>query len=116
MKKYHKIIQELETIANIQLQIQDIVKQADTINNQLADINTILLQAKEIYKIEIRGDIYSISEKLYNITYGDMEKQVHHIQILLADKLDQYKGKEVEIVNEYVKTLQEAYQRVYKRD
>ena len=28
MKKYHKIIWRLETIANIQLQIQDIVKQA----------------------------------------------------------------------------------------
>ena len=91
MKKYHKIIQGLETMANIQLQIQDIIKQADTVNNQLADIEIILLQAKEIYKIEIREDIYSISEKLYNITYGDMEKQAHHIQILLANKLDQCK-------------------------
>jgi len=88
MKKYHKIIQGLETMANIQLQIQDIVKQADTVNNQLVDIETILLQAKEIYKIQIEGDIYSISEKLYNIIHGDMEKQAHHIQILLADKLD----------------------------
>ena len=116
MKKYHKIIQGLETMANIQLQIQDIIKQANTVNNQLADIEIILLQAKEIYKIEIRGDIYSISEKLYNITYGDMEKQAHHIQILLANKLDQCKEKEVEIVNEYIKTLQKVYQGVCKRD
>jgi len=75
-------------MANIQLQIWDIVKQVDIVNNQLVDIETILLQVQETYKIQIGRDIYSISEKLYNIIHGDMEKQAHHIQILLADKLD----------------------------
>lgn len=46
-RKYYKIIQRLETIANIQLQIQNLVKLADIANNQLADIETILLQTRE---------------------------------------------------------------------
>ena len=54
IKKYHKIIQGLETIADIQLQLQNIVK--------LADIKTTLLQASKNYKID--RDIYSISEEL----------------------------------------------------
>jgi len=33
IKKYHKIIQGLETIADIQLQLQNIVKLADAANN-----------------------------------------------------------------------------------
>jgi len=36
-------------MADIQLQIQDIIKQANTVNNQLVDVKTILLQAEEIY-------------------------------------------------------------------
>ena len=43
IKKYYKIIQRLKTITDIQLQIQDIIKQANVVNNQLVDIETILL-------------------------------------------------------------------------
>ena len=74
MKKCYKIIQGLETIADIQLQIQDIIKQADTVDNQLADIKTILLQAGKTYKMQIKGNIYSISEELHTVIYGDMER------------------------------------------
>ena len=46
-KKYHKIIQELEIIADIQLQPQNIIKLANTANNQLVDIKTTLLSASK---------------------------------------------------------------------
>ena len=39
------------------------------------------------------GDIFSILEDLHNIIQEDMKNQAHHIQALLADKLDKYKGK-----------------------
>ena len=54
-------------MADIQLQIQDIIKHAVAVNNQLADVKTILLQAEEIYNIQIEGDIYSILEELHTI-------------------------------------------------
>jgi len=113
VKKYYKIIQELETMVDIYLQIQDIVKQANAVNDQLADIETILLQIREMHKMQVGGDIYSILEELCNIIHRDMERQAYYIQVLLADELDQYKEREVETVNEYVKTLQEAYQEAY---
>jgi len=55
------------------LQIQNIIKLADTANNQLANIETTLLQTEEIYKTQIGGDIYSISKKLRNIIYKDIK-------------------------------------------
>ena len=111
IKKYYKIIWELETIADIQLYIQNIIKLADTANNQLANIETTLLQTGEIYKTQIGGDIF---KKLRNIIYKDIEWQIHHIQVLLADKLDQCKDKEEERVDKHIKVLQEAYQETYQ--
>ena len=60
-------------MANIQLQIQNIIKLADVANNQLADIKTTLLQTEEIYKIQISRYIYSISEELKNVIHKDMK-------------------------------------------
>ena len=48
-------------MADIQLQIQDIIKQANIVNNQLADIENILLQVKKMHEMQIEGDIYNIS-------------------------------------------------------
>jgi len=64
--------------------------------------------------MQIGGDIYSILEELCNIIHRDIERQALYIQVSLADKLDQCKGKRVEIVNEHIKILQEAYQEAYQ--
>jgi len=69
----------LETIADLQLQIQNLIKLADIANNQLAYIETILLQTEKTYKMQIGRDIYSISEKLRNVIHKDMEQQAHYI-------------------------------------
>ena len=37
-------------MTDIQLQIQNLVKLADVANTQLADIETVLLQSRKIYK------------------------------------------------------------------
>ena len=79
----------------------------------MADIETILLQASNTYKEQIREYVYTISKKLWNITYGDMEKQAHYIQLLSADELDWCKGKGNERVETYIKIIQEAYQESY---
>jgi len=67
-------------MVDIQLQIQNIIK--------LTNIETILLQIREICKTQIGKDIDSIFEELRNIIYGDIEQQTYHIQVLLADKLN----------------------------
>jgi len=67
MKKYYKIIWGIETIAEIQLQLQNIVKLAEVANTQLVEMGTTILQASNIYRTQIAGDIFSILEDLQNI-------------------------------------------------
>ena len=43
MKKYHRIIRGLETLANIQHQLQNIIQLAKVANTQLAEIETTIL-------------------------------------------------------------------------
>lgn len=101
-------------IADIQLQIQNTVKLTNAANIELTDIETMLLQSSDTHKKQIGGNLYSISQDLWNILHKDMEKQAHYIQTLLADKLDQYKEKGDKWVEKHIKMIQEAYQDIYK--
>ena len=103
-------------MADLQLQIQNLVKLANTANIELADIEITLSQASDIYKIQIREDIYSISKELQNIIHRNIERQAYYIQVLLANKLDWYKDKEDEWVEEYIKIIQDIYtKRLYNQ-
>jgi len=51
-------------MADIQLQLQNIVKLADTMKNQLTYIENTLLQASKDHKIQIDKNTYSISKEL----------------------------------------------------
>ena len=61
-------------MVDIQLQVQNLVKLANIANIKLANIKTTLLQASKIHKEQIRGDVYSIANKLQGIIHGDMER------------------------------------------
>jgi len=61
-------------MAAIQIQIQDLIKLAHAVNNQLANIGTVLLQASETHKMQISRDIYSILKDLQNVIYKDIEE------------------------------------------
>jgi len=45
MKKYHKIIQGIERMVDVQLQLQNIIKLAEEANTQIAEIEVTILQA-----------------------------------------------------------------------
>lgn len=55
-------------MVDIQLQIEDIIKQANIVNNQLANIKIILLQVGEMYKMQI-GGISRVYLKNYTMLY-----------------------------------------------
>ena len=97
-------------MANIQLQIQNIIRLAEVANTQLVKIETTILQVSKIYKIQMAGDIFSISEDLQNIIQGDIKNQVYYIQALLADELDKCKEKGNTQADNYIKIIQKAYQ------
>ena len=102
-------------MANIQLQVQNIVKLAEVANTQLAEIEMTILQASNDYKTQNARDIFSISQDLQNIIQGDMENQVYHIQTLLVDKLDKCKGKGKAYAKEHIKEIQDIYKQEDQR-
>ena len=51
-------------MADIQIQLQNIIKLAEVANVQLVEIETNILQASNIYKTQMAEDIFSISEEL----------------------------------------------------
>ena len=51
IKKYHKIIWEIEQIVNIQAQLQNIIRLAEEANIQITEIETTILQASDNYWI-----------------------------------------------------------------
>jgi len=62
---------EIEIFTNIELQLQDIIEQADVADNQLVDIKNIILQVGEENKIQIGRDIYRIT-KNYETLYMEI--------------------------------------------
>ena len=109
MKKYYRIIWGIETMVDIQIQLQNIIKLAEVVNTQLAEIETTILQASNSYKNQSTKDIFSILQDLQNIIQGDIENQAYHIQTLLADELDICKGKENMYAEKHIKEIQEVY-------
>lgn len=73
-------------MANIQLQIQNIIRLAEVANTQLVKIETTILQVSNI------------------------KNQVYYIQALLADELDKCKEKGNTQADNYIKIIQKAYQ------
>ena len=92
----------LERMVDIQLQVQNLVKLATVTNIKLINIKTNLLQFSEIYKKPIRGDVYSIVNKLQMVIHRDIKRQIYHIQKLLADELNRCKRKENVQVDEHI--------------
>ena len=54
-------------MANIQIQLQNIIKLAEVVNTQLTEIETNILQASNIYKTQMASNIFSILEELQSI-------------------------------------------------
>jgi len=108
-KKYHKVIQGIERMVDMQMQLHNIMKLAEEANIQITEIKFTILQTSNNYQMQTAGDIFSISEDLQNIIQSDMENQVYHIQKLLADKLDNCKEKGNNYVKEHIKEIQDAY-------
>ena len=115
VKKYYRIIQGIEIMAHIQIQLQNIIKLAEVVNTQLAEIETMILQVSDSYKTQNTGNIFSISQDLQNIIQENMKNQVYHIQTLLANELDKYKGRGNAYAKEYIKEIQDTYKQEDQR-
>ena len=46
--------------------------------------------------------MYSVVNELWTVIHGDMKRQIYHIQKLLTNELDRYKGKENSQVEKHI--------------
>ena len=64
VKKYHKIIQEIERMLEVYIQLQNIVKLEEEANTQVIEIKNTILQVSDNYRTQISEDIFCISKDL----------------------------------------------------
>ena len=98
---YHKTLKGLETMIDVQRMTKDIKKLAEEANTILtASINNQTMNATNLTQI---------SEDLWYLVQSDMDERAFQIQRMLADELDQYKGKDNKYVEDNIKEIQELY-------
>ena len=88
---------------------KDIKKLAEEANTTLTEVEgTILTASINNWTINATS-LTQISEDLRYLVQSDMDERAFQIQRMLADELDQYKGKDNKYVEDNIKEIQELY-------
>ena len=96
---YHKPLKELETMIDVQKQVQEIIKIAEEANTMIVEMEGTILKASINNRIMNATNILEILEDLQNLIQYNIENRTYQIQRMLADELNAYKGRD----NKYVK-------------
>ena len=78
-------------------------------NTTITEIERTILKASNNHWTLNTANIFSIPEDLWNLVQSDIENRAYHVQILLADELNEYKGRRNNYMNENIKKIQELY-------
>ena len=108
-KLYHKTLQGLEAMIDVQRQVKDIIKMVEETNTTITEMEGVILKASIHNQMINMTHILGISEDLQNLVQSNMENWVYQIQRCLANELDDYKGKGNKYVDENIKEIQELY-------
>ena len=95
---YHKMLKGIELMIDMQRMLKDIKKIAEETSTIVAEMEGTILTASINNRTMNATNITQIAEDLRYLIQSDMDDQALEIQRMLADELDQYKGKG----NEYV--------------
>ena len=106
---YHKTLKGLETMIDVQRMVKDMKKLAQEANTTLTEIEGTILMASTNNRTINATNLTQISEDLRYLVQSDMDKRAFQIQRMLADELDQYKGKDNKYVEDNIKEIQELY-------
>ena len=108
-KLYHKMLQGLEAIIDIQRQVKDIMKIVEETNMTIMKMEEKILKASINNWTTNATNILGILEDLQYLIQSNMEDWVFQIQRMLADELDVYKGQENQYVDNNIQEIQELY-------
>jgi len=109
MRLYHKTLKGIEAMIDVQRMIKDMKKIAEETSTTVAEIERMILSASINNHTMNTTNITQISEDLQYLIQSDMDDRALEIQRMLADELDQYKGKGNNYVEGNIQEIQELY-------
>ena len=106
---YHKTLKGIEAMINMQRMVKDLKKIVEETNMMITEMEGMILTASINNRMVNTTKITQISEDLRYVVQSDMDEQALQIQRMLANELDQYKGKGNRYVKENIQEIQELY-------
>ena len=106
---YHKTLRGIEAMIDVQRMVKDLKKIAEETNMMITEMEGTILTASINNRMVNTMNITQISEDLQYIVQSDMDERALQVQRMLADELDQYKGKSNKYMEENIQEIQELY-------
>ena len=103
------MLKGIEVMIDIQRIVKDLKKIVEETNTMITEMERTILTASINNRVINTTNIMQISEDLRYMVQSNMDQRVFQIQRMLADKLDQYKGKDNKYVEENIQEIQELY-------
>ena len=101
-RMYHKTLKELEAMIDVQRVIKDMKKLAEEASTTVAEMEGTILMASTNNRTSNATNITQMAEDLHYLIQSDMDDRAFQIQRMLADELDQYKGRGNRYVEENI--------------
>ena len=106
---YHKTLKGIEAMIDVQRMLKDMKKIAEETSTTVTEMEGMILLASINNHTINATNITQIAEDLRYLIQSDIDDRALEIQRMLADELDQYKGKGNEYVEENTREIQELY-------
>ena len=108
-RMYHKTLKGIEAMIDIQRVIKDMKKLAEETNTTVAEIEGIILTASINHPTTNVTNITQMAEDLCYLIQSDIDDRAFQIQRMLADELDQYKGRGNSYIDDNIWEIQDLY-------
>ena len=93
MRLYHKTLKGIEVMINVQRMMKNMKKITEETNMTVTEMEGTILTASINNRTMNTMNITQMAEDIQYLIQSDMDDQALQIQRMLADELDQYKGK-----------------------
>ena len=108
-RTYHKTLKGLEVMINVQRIIKDMKRLAEETSTTVTEMEETIMMASINNQTTNATNITQMVEDLQYLIQSDMDDRAFQIQRMLADELNQYKGKGDRYMKENIQEIQELY-------
>ena len=109
LRTYYKTLKGIETMIDVQRMMKDMKKITEETDTTVMEIEETILTANTNNWITNAMNITQMMEGLWYLIQSNMDNRAFQIQKMLANKLDQYKGKGNQCVDENIWEIQDLY-------